>query len=198
MAAKLQEISVTQRAYHALVEAETLRIKHEADMERERLERRNDVLRQAVKRVIGIDVEPQDGTVTIDRIPFTVSRNGNLVIMGTCPRCQSKTISIYLHTMAGIGAVLREFTPIYEHECSQAEDVIVKSSHAPNILSENRKIDLVYWPDESCFRVGQAGVEQIIPYHEEGGMLWLEIYRKGQITSRVNASTLSVIHYREE
>lgn len=48
------------------------------------------------------------------------------------------------------------------------------------ILNEDRSIKSLWFPDDSVYTVGQAGVSQITPYKEPGEMgmvIWFAVYR---------------------
>ena len=57
------------------------------------------------------------------------------------------------------------------------------------IFTEDRPIKSIFYPDESSLTAGKNGVEEILPYQEEGAMgyvTWLAVFRKGIIDQRIN------------
>ena len=66
------------------------------------------------------------------------------------------------------------------------------------IFEDNRPIKSIFWPDEANITVGVGNVESIVPYYENGQMadvLWLAVYRNGELEQRVNSIFLECVLY---
>jgi len=70
-----------------------------------------------------------------------------------------------------------------------------------SILSDKRPIESVCMSDDSGWQVGRSDITKIVPYAEPGQgafVPWLEIWRGDHLIVRVNAATVSSVHYRKD